>query len=115
VNEPVFVSGLFVWMMCWRLLPRARQTALWVFYALVPVSAALTAAIEFAWYGSATKIDPFRILAANWSERFFPRPAQEVAAAALVVAIVVTVRRMLSRRVSSDPAVRGGPVRANSP
>ena len=110
VGEPVVVSGLFVWLMLWRLLPMARRTALPIYFALVPVSAVLTAAIEFAWYGIATKIDPFRILNANWSERFFPRPAHEVAAVALLVAIALTARRVLSRRVP----VNVTPARANS-
>jgi sulfoxide reductase heme-binding subunit YedZ len=109
VAEPVLVTGLFIWMMLWRVLPRARQTALTTFYLLVPVSAVLTAAVEFAWYGIATKIDPFRILSANWNERFFPRPAHEVAAVALLVAVVVTARRLLSRQM-----VTSGQVEANS-
>jgi sulfoxide reductase heme-binding subunit YedZ len=88
-------------MMVWRMLPRTRQTAVSTFWLLVPVSAVLTAAVEFAWYGLATKVDPFRILNANWSERFFPRPAHEVAAITLAVAIVVTARRVLSRRSAS--------------
>ena len=104
VGEPVFVSGLFLWLMLWRLLPAARRTALSTYFALVPVSAVLTAAIEFAWYGIATKISPFRILDANWSARFFPRPAHEVAAVALAVAIVVTARRLLARRPMARPA-----------
>jgi sulfoxide reductase heme-binding subunit YedZ len=119
VGEPVVVSGLFAWLMLWRLLPVARRTALSTYFALVPVSAVLTAAIEFAWYGIATKIDPFRILNANWGERFFPRPAHEVAAVALAVAIVVTARRLLSRRLTAQrlmaqPTAGGGPVGANS-
>jgi len=73
---------------------------------LVPVSACLTAGLEFAWYGLATKIDPFRILSANWSERFFPRPAHEVAAVALGVAIAVLVRRWLRRPSRGVVAVR---------
>jgi methionine sulfoxide reductase heme-binding subunit len=115
VGQPVFVTGLFIWMMLWRSLPRTRQTAVATFWLLVPVSAVLTAAVEFAWYGLATKIDPFRILNANWSERFFPRPAHELAAAALLVAIVVTVRRLLSRRPASRPMAQGSQVEANSP
>jgi methionine sulfoxide reductase heme-binding subunit len=105
VGEPVFVSGLFVWLMLWRLLPVAWRTALPTYYALVPVSAVLGAAIEFAWYGLATKIDPFRILQANWSERFFPRPAQEVAAVALAVALIVTARRLWMRRAAALSAM----------
>jgi len=108
VAEPVIVSGLFVWMMLWRSLPAARRTEVSTCFALVPVSAVLTAAIEFAWYGLATRIDPFRILTANWSERFFPRPAHEVAAIALVVAIVVTARRLLAQRPMARPKTPGG-------
>jgi sulfoxide reductase heme-binding subunit YedZ len=114
VAEPVFVSGLFAWLMVWRTLPMARRTSLPVLYALVPVSAVLTAALEFAWYGIATRIDPFRILNANWSERFFPRPAHEVAAVALAVALGATVRRLISGRPVSRPVPRTGPARANS-
>ena len=114
VSEPVFVAGLFGWLMLWRLVPMARRTAGATYFVLVPVSAVLTAAIEFAWYGIATKVDPFRILTANWTERFFPRPAHEVAAAALAVAIVVTARRLLPRRTMARPTSGVGPVRANS-
>jgi sulfoxide reductase heme-binding subunit YedZ len=114
VNEPVFVAGLFAWLMAWRLLPVAYRTSWWLLFALVPVAAVLTAAIEFAWYGIATKVDPFRILTANWTERFFPRPAHEVAAAALAVAVIVTARRLSSWWREQRPA-RTGPINANSP
>jgi sulfoxide reductase heme-binding subunit YedZ len=109
VGQPVFVSGLFVWLMLWRSLPMARRAALSTYFALVPISAALTAAVEFAWYGIATKIDPFRILDANLSERFFPRPAHEVAGVALAVAIVVAVRRSLARWPTARGPTAGGP------
>ncbi|HEX3995931.1 MAG TPA: protein-methionine-sulfoxide reductase heme-binding subunit MsrQ [Acetobacteraceae bacterium] len=115
VGEPVFVSGLFCWLMLWRLLPMPWRTSLPAYYALVPVGAVLTAAIEFAWYGVATKIDPFRILNANWSQRFFPRPAHEVAAVALVVALVVTARRLWSWRIAARQSAGIAPVRVNAP
>src|ERR1019366_7206159 len=115
VGEPVFVSGLFVWLMLWRLLPVTWRTALPTYFALVPVSATLTAAIEFGWYGLATKIDPFRILQANWTERFFPRPAHEVAAVALMVAGVVTARSLWSRWSAARPSAGITPVRVNVP
>ncbi len=115
VGEPVVVSGLFVWLMLWRLLPAAWRAALPTYYLLVPVSAVLTAAIEFAWYGLATKIPPFRILDANWSQRFFPRPAHEVAAIVLVVALVITARRWLARRAATRPESVPGAAEANSP
>ena len=98
VGQPVFVAGLFLWLMLWRALPMAKRTApVWLF-ALAPVAAVLTAAVEFAWYGAATKLDPFRILSANWTERFFPRPAHEVLGAALLLAVALTARRLWLRR-----------------
>jgi methionine sulfoxide reductase heme-binding subunit len=115
VGEPVFVSGLFIWLMLWRLLPVAWRTALPTYFALVPVSAVLTAAIEFAWYGLATRINPLRILQANWGERFFPRPAHEVAAVALVVAFIVMARRLWARRAAARQLDGATPVRASAP
>ena len=93
VGEPVFVSGLFLLDDGLAVAAGGAADGGVDVLVLVPVSAVLTAAVEFAWYGLATRIDPFRILDANWNERFFPRPAHEVAAAALLVAIVVTARR----------------------
>jgi sulfoxide reductase heme-binding subunit YedZ len=114
VGEPVFVSGLYVWLMLWRSLPVRWRTSMWSYFALVPASAVLTAAIEFAWYGLATRISPLRILQANWSERFFPRPAHEVAAVAFVVAVVVLARRLWSRRSTARAAAGSGPIRVTS-
>ena len=114
VAEPVLMSGLFLWLMAWRLLPAARRTWLPAYYLMVPVSAALTVGFEFAWYSLATKVDPLRILAANWNERFFPRPAHEVALVALAVAVVVTIRRFIQRWRSRRPMQGGGTARAAS-
>ena len=111
VAEPVFVSGLFLWLMLWRLIPMAQRMTPPVLFALVPASALLTILVEYAWYGLATRIDPFRILSANWSAQFFPRPAHEVAAVALVVAAGVTLRRFLS----GPSAGQTSPVRARVP
>ena len=110
VGQPVFVAGLFLWLMLWRALPMPRRTSpIWLF-ALAPVVGLVTMGMEFAWYGLATKLDPFRILSANWSERFFPRPAHEVFAAALVLAVALTARRVWSRR-NTGPGI---PVRVTA-
>jgi sulfoxide reductase heme-binding subunit YedZ len=110
VGQPLFVSGLFVWLMLWRALPMAKRTsAVWLF-ALAPVCGLVTMGLEFAWYGLATKLDPFRILTANWTERFFPRPAHEVFAAALLLAVALTARRVWSRRGAGP----GMPVRVTA-
>ena len=110
VAEPVFVSGLFLWLMVWRLLPVAYRTGMPVLCALVPVSFELTAAAEFAWYGLATGRDPFHLLNANWAFRYFPRPAHEVAIVAMAVTAVIAVRRMTSR----PPMARQRPIGAKA-
>jgi methionine sulfoxide reductase heme-binding subunit len=106
VTEPVFVSGLFAWLMVWRALPMSGRTSLAMLYVLVPVSAMCTLALEFAWYGLATRIDPLRIFNANWNANFFPRPMHEVAAAALALAIVMTARRVLTNGGLGAPPAR---------
>lgn len=105
VAEPLFLSGLFVWLMIWRRLPMGRHTWPPAFFAMAAAATAATLALEFAWYGLATRRDPFIILAANWNERYFPRPAHEVAAAALLVAVVVTVRHIRAHRQSGGGAI----------
>ena len=109
VAEPVFVSGLFLWLMLWRALPMPRRAALTTLFVLVPASAVMTAAVEYAWYGLATRINPFHLLGANWSVAYFPRPAHLVAAAALTLALGVAGRRWLRQR----PANPSRPLRAS--
>ena len=107
VAEPVFVSGLFLWLMLWRALPMPRRTFPGALYAMIPVSTAMTMAVEYAWYGLATRIDPMRIFDANWSVNFFPRPAHLVAATALAVAVGVSARRwQRGRPANPSPRLR---------
>ena len=109
VWEPVLTSGLFIWLMVWRAIPMPRRLSAPVLLALIPLSGLATMGLEFAWYGLATERDPYRILTANWNERFFPRPAHEVAAAALVIAVVVLARRFWVKGGS-----RGGTARVTA-
>lgn len=93
VSEPVFVAGLFVWLMTWRALPASWQRA-WVTYPVLAVAAGFaTAWIEFAWYGLATRINPWRVLDANETLRFGLRPAHWVVVVALSVAVALILRR----------------------
>jgi sulfoxide reductase heme-binding subunit YedZ len=105
VSEPVFVAGLFLWLMTWRALPVAWQRA-WVTYPVLAVGAGFaTAWIEFAWYGLATRINPWRVLDANETLRFGLRPAHWVAVVALCVAVALILRRTpLWSRVRVLPA-----------
>src|ERR1700761_6329323 len=60
VSEPVFVSGLFIWLMAGRVLPEKwrrdqRLTVTTALYTgLAILSALATAGMEFAWYGLTT-------------------------------------------------------------
>ena len=94
VSEPVFFSGLFVWLLAWRALPMAWQRSLFAQLALTAVAALAAAGVEFAWYGLTTGIDPWRVLAASESLRFGLRPAHYVALAGLAVVVLAGLRRI---------------------
>lgn len=85
--EAVFWFGLFAWAMLCRLWPRARQAA------LVPLAAALTAAVEIAWYGLATRVPAWRVLEANLAFDPAMRPASRLLVVGLVVLAVAAIRR----------------------
>jgi methionine sulfoxide reductase heme-binding subunit len=93
VSEPVFMSGLFVWLLLWRVLPMAWQRSLIAQLGLTVVAACATAGIEFAWYGLATAINPWRVLAASETLRFGLRPAHYVALMGVAVTLLSLVRR----------------------
>jgi methionine sulfoxide reductase heme-binding subunit len=99
VSEPVFVSGLFVWLMAWRQLPetwRRRQGlgfAAVLYGGLAILSALVTAGVEYAWYGLTTKVNPMRVLLANETIAHGLRPAHWVFVVTVGVAIVVLARR----------------------
>ncbi len=94
VSEPVFFSGLFVWLLVWRALPMAWQRNLFALLALAVVAAFAAAGIEFAWYALATGINPWRVLAASETLRFGLRPAHYVALAGLAVVVLAGLRRI---------------------
>lgn len=109
VSEPVFVSGLFVWMMAWRSVPEAWRrnqgiafTAA-LYSGLAVLSGLATAVLEFAWYGGATKVNPWRVLYANESIDRGLRPAHWVFVVALSLMVVFVARRLMR---SGQPARR---------
>ena len=100
VSAAVLVAGLFVWLVLWRLLPVPSRASPWVLAGLAIVAGLLTAGLEFAWYGLATRINPWRVLSANLDIAFGPRPAEWVAicglgvmAGCLLVRLVPAFRR----------------------
>jgi sulfoxide reductase heme-binding subunit YedZ len=99
VSAAVLASGLFAWLMLWRLLPAGRDRDA-AGLALLAVAAGLaTAAFEFAWYGLATRVNPWRVLHGELGVSFGLRPAAEMLALGLLVAASVELRRLsLTRR-----------------
>jgi len=97
VSEPVFVAGLYAWMMLWRALPMGWQRGVAIYPALAVVAALATAGIEFAWYALATNINPWRVLAVSETLSFGLRPAHYVFIAGVVVVVLVVVRRLAAR------------------
>lgn len=98
VTEPMLMSGLFAWLAGYRLLaPAGGAPGVVAMLALAVGAAAATAALEFAWYGLMTGIDPWRVLAANLDVAFGLRPALWVLVAGLGAAALRAVPR--GRRV----------------
>lgn len=108
VSEPVFVAGLYVWLMLWRTLPAAWQRSLLVYLPLALLAGFAAAGIEFGWYAATTRIDPWRVLAANETLRFGLRPAHYVVLTALGFGLLAALRRLADWR----PWLRLRPLRA---
>lgn len=95
VSEPVFVAGLYVWLMAWRLMPVKWQRQVVVYPALALLAAFATAWIEFAWYDIATHLPAWRVLAANESLAFGYRPAHVVLLTTLGLSVIIAARRFM--------------------
>lgn len=84
VTEPMLMAGLFAWLMGYRLVaPAGGAPGVLALVGLAAAAAGFTAMVEFAWYGLATGIDPWRVLAANLDVTFGLRPALWVGVAGL--------------------------------
>ena len=94
VSEPVFVAGLYVWLMLWRALPMRWQRSVAIYPLLAVLSGCAAAFIEFGWYAINTHINPWRVLAANETLHFGLRPAHYVALVTLALGLVILGRRI---------------------
>jgi methionine sulfoxide reductase heme-binding subunit len=104
VSEPVFVSGLFIWLMTWRALPETwrrdrRLTVTAALYsALALLSGVATAGLEFTWYGLTTRVDPWRVITANETIARGLRPAHWVFVVTAALILVFVGRRLRPTR-----------------
>ncbi|HQT79163.1 MAG TPA: protein-methionine-sulfoxide reductase heme-binding subunit MsrQ [Rhodopila sp.] len=111
VSEPVFASGLFIWLMAWRAVPdawRRRQgtaTVAAINAGLAVLAALVAAGLEFAWYASTTHINAWRVLYANENIAHGLRPAHWVFVCAAGFVIVFLAHRLSRKRVPARPAI----------
>lgn len=106
VTEAVLVSGAFIllilYRVAFRLLGNVSPRA---FCAVTLVAALLTAMVEVAWYGLATRVDPWLVAQANLSFDLGPRPMWWVLAGGLAIALCAVARqsRVPRRRAAPQP------------
>lgn len=97
VRPAVFYTGLFCWLMLWRLLPAARRRQALPMLALGFGATLLTAASEYGWYAVATRINPMRLLRAELVLRYGPRPAVQIALLSLAAVGIMLLRQASMR------------------
>jgi len=95
VTRPVLASGLFFWLMGYRIMARYGYKQGLVPLTVLSVAAAITTALaEAGWYGFMRPgVDAMRVLAANFDFGYMIRPAWWVLAAGLAVTAASEIRR----------------------
>jgi sulfoxide reductase heme-binding subunit YedZ len=93
VSQPTLMSGLFIWLMGWRLVVLLRRRAgrepvpsVVDMLVLAVAAAVLTVATEALWYAVATGVDPWRVVRSNLDFGYAIRPVWWVLLAGLAAA-----------------------------
>lgn len=112
-SEATVMAGLFIWLMGWRLIPPGPDRQPLPILALGAAAALLTAAVEYAWYGLASKIDPAKVLHAELDLQYGPHPAGQVFFVALCLSIATALfwakhRERLWQSAGFDMALYAG-------
>jgi sulfoxide reductase heme-binding subunit YedZ len=94
VSDAVMASGLFLWLMLWRLLPRDVRNKPLALAGLAIVTPVLTVVIEALWYWGSKNVPPMRIVQASLDPLLIPRPAHIVLATALGVLVAMLLLRI---------------------
>lgn len=111
VGEPTVMSGIFAWLMAARAIPASWRGRWFAVLPLAALAGLAAAGIEFAWYGIATGIDPWRLLAANETLRFGLRPAHWVAVITFAAGLALMAGRWMAGRGRRVGGI-GAPARA---
>nr|WP_280842963.1 ferric reductase-like transmembrane domain-containing protein [Pararoseomonas baculiformis] len=85
VSEPVLMSGLFLWLMLWRLVPARWRSVPWSLLPIAILAAVGAGGLEYLWYALATNLPAGAILQANFDLEFEIRPAVWVLLAGVAV------------------------------
>lgn len=94
VGEAVVASGLFAWLMVWRVMPHRLRVSL-PGLVLLAVAATLAAlAFELAWYNFVNHVSPMRVLRADLNLDLAPRPVHKVLLASLAAVTLTAAWRL---------------------
>ena len=96
VYEPTLMAGFLAWLLAYRVMVAWQvKVDLRSLSILAILAMLMTAALEFAWYGFATNIDPTRVFMANFHFAHGLRPAWWALIAGFGVAVAQAARQRL--------------------
>ena len=94
IGEAAMATGLFTWLMLWRLFPASLRTT-WLGLGLLTLAAvAATFGFELGWYSLVKNVPPMRIIGTYLDLDLAPRPAHKVLLASLAAILGVALRRL---------------------
>ncbi len=106
ITEAALNTGVFFWLMGFRLLRKVKLSTGPLSLALLSVAAALLTGLgEALWYGFMTGVPGWRVLASNLDFSYVIRPAWWVLGLGLVMAALAALRINRRRSVSLPIAV----------
>ncbi|WP_424813951.1 sulfite oxidase heme-binding subunit YedZ [Roseococcus sp. YIM B11640] len=97
VSQEVFLTGLLLWLLLWRLVPERWQAHFGALAALTAVSFLATVGIEYLWYALGTNLPAARVAMANFDLTFGPRPAVQPSIVAGCFLLLTLLRRLAGR------------------
>ena len=96
VSSAVFLAGLFLLLMAYRVALRRKPVVPAIALAVAAVAAgAATAVVEGLWYGLASGVSPWRVAAANFTVSHGLRPAVLVLATGLAAVLFIVLKDAL--------------------
>lgn len=99
VWEPIWMAGLYLWLMGWRgldrMAPRGKSAPLWQVAALSLAAAAITGLGEAFYYWIGAGAPFLRVLAANFDTSIGVRPSWVVLGVSAFLTLAGVVRRLI--------------------